>query len=93
VHFHSNDHVVFIVAPCHPILCPSIVYFLYSDSMIKKNRAYFHFFILVKDVELNFWTVQSVDGVLEKQGKKKKKKMTLKKCWKKREIAFSRIFK
>jgi hypothetical protein len=42
--------------------------------MIKKNRAYFHFFILVKDVELNFWTVQSVDGVLEKQGKKKKKK-------------------
>jgi hypothetical protein len=74
VHFHSNDHVVFIVAPCHPILCPSIVYFLYSDSMIKKNRAYFHFFILVKDVELNFWTVQSVDGVLEKQGKKKKKK-------------------
>jgi len=50
--------------------------------MIKKNRAYFHFFILVKDVELNFWTVQSVDGVLEKQGKKKKKKKkTLKKFW------------
>jgi hypothetical protein len=47
--------------------------------MIKKNRAYFHFFILVKDVELNFWTVQSVDGVLEKQGKKKKKKKAIEK--------------